>query len=310
MWSGVISPYSSARRSTIGASGSGTATRNAPIRMTFGSGNAMMTPSRAVTKRPAPPPSSSSGPTTNPPCCGGKHRAEQIQDGGGRSDRILREQQGVRRVIVNAAAQRVGGYRPFEREDAADRVQGEPERQLDRRGELDRQHQHERERVRVEEADRLDLDRAELEIERSAVLAVFDRQESAAVDQSGVDAEPSAVGGCSSSDAGCWPPSNFAGSTAKRTPAPSTTAAIGPSEPAIVPVISKASGPTVGISRPSPRRSTPGNDSWPGRSMRCFVPAWNVSPFAVSRLMVRLTDAVPPPPRLRRRTASRRSRRR
>ncbi len=88
----------------------------------------------------------------------------------------------------------------------------------------------------------------------------------------------------------------------RRTPAPSTTAAMGPSEPARVPVMSNASGagpppaPGVGISMPKLRRSMPGTDKDPGRSMRCLTPAWNVKPLAVSSPTVTVTEASPAPP--------------
>ena len=159
--------------------------------MILGSGSAMITPSRAVTKEiGAPQPSSSIGPATKPPCCGGKIASQQAAGCvGAAADRVLGEQQGVGGVVVHArrAARRSATVRSMaSRPPTAFRVK--PNDSWIAGVNSHRQHQHERERVGADQAEGLDLDRAEREVERAAVLAPVMLHEAAAVHQAGVDA--------------------------------------------------------------------------------------------------------------------------
>ena len=87
-----------------------------------------------------------------------------------------------------ARAQRVRVEAMLDPDDAADRVQREAERQIDRRHELDRHDDDEREaRLEREQADRLHLDRPETQLQRAAVAAAALAEEPAAANQPGVE---------------------------------------------------------------------------------------------------------------------------
>ena len=115
-------------------------------------------------------------------------------------------------------------------DDAADRVQREAERQIDRRQELDRHDDDEREaRLEREQADRLDLDRPEPQLQRAAVAAAAHAEEPAAAHEPGVEQR----GRCrsaslSETDSGLVPAIASAGSMRTCSPAPSTVAVIAP----------------------------------------------------------------------------------
>ena len=72
-------------------------------------------------------------------------------------------------------------------EQAADRVEGEPEAEVDRGSEPQRHHDHQGEvGLKREQADSGDLDRAEAQLQRAAVAARADAEEPAAADDPGV----------------------------------------------------------------------------------------------------------------------------
>ena len=113
--------------------------------------------------------------------------AERIEDRRRCSDRIAREEELIDRVVAQPCAQRVGRERPLDRDEPSDAVEREAEAQLDARMELDREDEHERERIGRDQADRLDLDRPDREVERPAVLVAPYGEVPAALDDSDVE---------------------------------------------------------------------------------------------------------------------------
>ena len=111
------------------------------------------------------------------------------------ADRVSREEQAVDRMSAQALDQCVAGHRALQGQQATDSVEGKSETELYPGVELHREHDDEGERDGADEAEGLDLDRADGEVQGPAVLVSRMHHVAAAMHDAGRDLEPGADGG-------------------------------------------------------------------------------------------------------------------
>ena len=163
------------------------------------SSNCRMMPRLSVTSAGVLQPSLSAGPDRQRARDDREDHAQLADQGGGVGDRVAGEQDGVEYAGAQPGLQRLDGDTVLQADDAADAVEGEAEAELDG-GELAEDQQQQRPAILTsrqlggEDADRLDRDRAEAELEDPGVLALVgvEEQVAAALDHPSIEREADA----------------------------------------------------------------------------------------------------------------------